>query len=278
MENPFNDNPFDDVKLQPQSGPEPEEKRANESYGFAPRPSRRGLYTVIAVIVMLTVAAVFARGSWLRIKNTEVTGLYTYSKERVLQQAGITEKTTYFGLNEDRIRKNIEDDRYLRYIGMEKIWPNGLILHVEERRRDANVLYMGIQYMISRDGMVLESSNSIQLDNGCIKVTGLNLRDIRFGAPLVCQDESQLEAVRLLLDELEIQGVTDQISELNVTSLESIYLVTLDGYTANVGSTEELRAKVGTVRAVVRELRNMGKTGGMIEATVPGQASYRPIQ
>ena len=39
------------------------------------------------------------------------------------------------------------------------------------------------------------------------KVTGLDLRDIRYGAPLVCQDESQLEAMTQLFEELEIQGV-----------------------------------------------------------------------
>ena len=68
------------------------------------------------------------------------------------------------------------------------------------------------------------------------------------------------------------------MAELNLSSLESIYIVTLDGFTANIGSAEELRAKIGTVRAVVRELRNREKKGGMIEATVPVQASYRPVQ
>ena len=246
------ENPFDNMPPRQQ----PEEKSATESYGFAPRPSRRGLYTVLAVIAMLTVAAIFVRGSWVRIKNTEVTGLITYTKQRVLEEAGITARSTYFNLNEKTIRRGIEDDRYLRYIGMEKLWPNGLILHVQERRRQGNVLFMGVQYVISSDGMVLESSNSINLDNGCAKVTGLDLRDIRYGAPLVCQDESQLEAMTQLFEELEIQGVLGEIAEMNLSSLE----------------------KVGTVRAVVQELRRRQAQGGMIEATVPGQASYRPIQ
>ncbi|MBQ9299022.1 MAG: FtsQ-type POTRA domain-containing protein [Clostridia bacterium] len=269
-------NPMDEMNMQPQR--QPEEKAATESYGFAPRPSRRGLYTVLAVIALLTVAAVFVRGNWLRIKNVEVTGLITYTRERVLEQAKITGKSTYFNLNENSIRRNIEGDRYLRYIGMEKIWPNGLILHVQERRPQGNVLFMGVQYVISPDGMVLESSNAIHLDNGCIKVTGLELRDIRYGAPLVCQDEAQRETMEQLFEELEIQGFLDQIAELNLSSLDSIYLVTLDGYTANIGSAEEMRAKVGTVRAVVAELRRRDQQGGMIEATVPGQASYRPVQ
>ena len=277
MENPMG-NPMDEQQFPPQPERAPEEKPATESYGFAPRPSRRGLITVIAAILLLTLAAVFVRGTWLRITDTEVTGLITYSKEQALRQAGITEKSTYFNLNEKRIQRNIEDDRYLRYLGMEKRWPNGLTLYLQERRRQANVLFMGVQYIVSADGMVLESSNVINLDNGCVKVTGLNIRDIRFGAPLICQDAAQLETMSTLMEELEAQGVLEKTSELNLTSLESIYIVTLDGYTANIGGAEELRAKIGTVRAVVLELRKRGLTGGMIEATVPGQASYRPLQ
>ena len=267
---------MDGMNHQPQRAPE--EKTASESYGFAPRPSRRGLYTVIAVLALLTIAAVFVRGRWLRITDVEVTGLITYPAERVLTQAGITGGSTYFNLNEKTIRANIEKDRYLSYIGMEKRWPNGLSLHVRERQPQGNVLYMGVQYVISSYGMVLETSNSIDLDNGCVKVTGLSIRDIRYSAPLVCQNAAQLETMEALFEELELQGVLGQISELNLSSLDSIYLVTLDGYTANIGDAEDMRAKIGTVRAVVAELRRTGEQGGMIEATVPGQATYRPLQ
>ena len=79
MENPMG-NPMDEQQFPPQPERAPEEKPATESYGFAPRPSRRGLITVIAAILLLTVAGVFVRGTWLRITDTEVTGLITYSK------------------------------------------------------------------------------------------------------------------------------------------------------------------------------------------------------
>ena len=269
MENP---------NVQPPQEEKKQERKATESYYPLQPPSRRGYYTVIAVILMLTVAALFARGHWLRIRDVEVTGLKHYTVEKIAAQAGITAKSTYFNLNESRVAANIEKDRYLRFDGMEKIWPNKVILHVYEREETFNLLNLGVQYILSADGMVLENTNNINLDNGCVKVTGLDVRDIRFGAPLICQDAAQLETMGALMDELELQGVLDKTSELNLTSLESIYIVTLDGYTANIGSAQDLRAKIGTVRAVVLELRKRGLTGGMIEATVPGQASYRPLQ
>ena len=269
MENP---------NVQPPEEEKRQERKATESYYPVQPPSRRGYYTVVAVILMLTVAALFARGHWLRIRNVQVPGLIHYTVEQIAAQAGITARSTYFNLDESRIAANIEKDRYLRVDGMEKIWPNTVILHIYERQQTFNLLNMGVQYILSADGMVLANSNKMQLDNGCVNVTGISVRDIRVGAMMICNNDSQMEALQALYDELSIQGFLGEISELNMTSLDSIYLVTLDGYTANIGSIDELRAKIGTVRAVVQELRREGESGGMIEATVPGQASYRPVQ
>ena len=63
---------------------------------------------------------------------------------------------------------------------------------------------------------------------------------------------------------------------MNVTNPESLYLVTRDGYTAHLGDLSELRAKIGTVRAVVYRLREMGQVGGRLEASIPGEVIYTP--
>ena len=254
------------------------EKKATDTYLFNGPPSRRGRYTVIGLIVLLIVAALFVRGRFLRIHDVEVPGLTRYSEAEVAARAGITAGSTYFNLNENRIRANIEKDRYLRFDGMEKVWPDKVILYVQERSETFNLLNMGVQYILSADGMVLANSNRMALDNGCVNVTGMSVRDIRVGAPVVCDDSEQMEVLLQLYEELIAQGALGEIAELNMTSLDSIYLVTLDGYTANIGDRTELRAKIGTVRAVVRALREAGDKGGMIEATSPGQATYRPVQ
>lgn len=270
------ENPRDNQQTEFNQTPRQQSVRGDrESYERRSRPSRRGLFTVIALLGMLLVAAVFARGRWLRIKNIEVDGLVRLTKAEVAQIAGITDRTTYFSLDEKKVRHNIENDIRLRFISMEKKWPDGVLLIVEERQKTANVVHMGVQYVISQDGMVLESSRSLSPDNGYLNVTGLDIRDIRYGAPVVCRDEYQLTAMGEIIEELKMQGVLSQTSELILSSLDSIYLVTVDGYTANIGTADRLRAKIGTVRAVVRELREMGKEGGMIEATIPGEASYR---
>ena len=109
------------------------------------RPAKRGLYTLIAVLVMLTVAAIFVRDQVFKIRDVEIRSVQNISQEEVMRLSGITATTSYFGLNEEKIRAGIESNRYLRFESMEKVWPNGVILNIQERQPCINVLNAGIQ-------------------------------------------------------------------------------------------------------------------------------------
>lgn len=241
------------------------------------RPAKRGLYTLIAVLVMLTVAAIFVRDQVFKICDVEIRSVQNISQEEVMRLSGITANTSYFGLNEEKIRAGIESNRYLRFESMEKVWPNGVILNIQERQPCINVLIAGIQYVVASDGMVLEAYALLRLDNGCIKTTGLNIRDIRVGSQIICYNSESLDAMLDIAAELDAQGCINEIAEMNLSDLNGILLVTIDSYIANIGNTQQLRPKIGTVRAVVSELRSRGLKGGTIEAIVPGEASYRPV-
>ena len=108
-------------------------------------------------------------------------------------------------------------------------------------------------------------------------ITGLKPKEMRVGQILQTGSSAQIEAFRALIQEVTLQGILGEISELNITDPESLYLITTDNFTAHLGSVENLRAKVGTVRAVVAYLRGEGSPGGMIEADIPGEAVYSPL-
>ena len=71
------------------------------------RPAKRGLYTLIAVLVMLTVAAIFVRDQVFKIRDVEIRSVQNISQEEVMRLSGITANTSYFGLNEEKIRAGI---------------------------------------------------------------------------------------------------------------------------------------------------------------------------
>ncbi|MBQ9263981.1 MAG: cell division protein FtsQ/DivIB, partial [Clostridia bacterium] len=159
----------------------------------------------------------------------------------------------------------------------EKQFPDSVILYVKERVPRANVQVMGVTYQMDEEGMILERLGNVQPSGDLITVTGFQTREIRVGSPIVATMASQMDAYEGLMQEVILQGFSDQVSELNLSNPDSLYLITKDGYTAHLGDGTELRAKIGTVRAVVAKLREMRRNGGMLEASVPGVATYMPM-
>lgn len=255
-----------------------QQNQMNELQSTARRPMKRGLFAVVALIVMLVVAGFVARNQMYRITTVEISGLRRMPYGDVLNLAGIGWNTSSLNLDEEKIREGINSNIYLDFRGYEKLDRNTIRLYVYERENVANVLYNGLQFTTSADGMVLSRSGSLALDNGCVTVTGMNLRDIRVASYMACHNESQMEAFIAVFEELELQKIRSEVAELNFSSLDSIYLVTTDGYTVNLGNVKDLRGKIGTMRAAIAELKKRGLKGGMLECSVSGIASYRPVE
>lgn len=247
----------------------------------APAPRRRlkpGVKTLLWTLTLIIAVAVILNEGVLRIRNVAVVGNERFGWAEIVAAAGLDQGVNYFAVEEAKIRDNLEQNRYLVYEGMEKHFPNGLTLYVRERTACANVQVMGVTYLLDDAGMVLERSGKQGVEDSLMVVTGFLAREVRVGKTLVPGLETQLAAYRALVQECELQGVLEQISELNLSDPDSLYLVTRDGYTAHLGDAQELRAKIGTVRAVIAKLREMGKYGGVIEAAVPAVATYTPAE
>ena len=245
-----------------------------------PRNRRSGAVTLIAILVLILAALVILNESLLRITKVAVVGNRTVSWDDVVTQAGLNRATGYFSVNETKIAQGINANRYLVYERLEKVFPDTLTIYVRERAPVVKVQEMGAVYYLDEEGMVLERYDRLLTGQGAndslMIVTGLKPKEMRVGRQMVAGTAAHMEAFRSLIQELTLQGYVNQISELNVNDPDNLYLITRDGYTAHLGNGENLRAKIGTVRAVVEKLREMEKKGGMLEAAVPGEAVYTP--
>ena len=248
------------------------------SYQPAPPARKRsGALTVVLTLAVLLAAVVLVNESLLRIRLVAVVGNEKIPWEQVVNDAGLRGGSSFFALNEKKIEEGINRNRYLVFEKLEKQFPDSVVIYVRERALRANVQVMGVTYQMDEEGMILERVGGVQTDNGLITVTGFQTREIRVGDVIVATMASQMEAYKELMGEVLRQGFSDQVAELNLSNPDSLYLITKDGYTAHLGNKEDLRAKIGTVRAVVEKLREMGKTGGMLEASVPAVATYMPM-
>lgn len=242
-------------------------------------PTRRKLRpgAKAALLSLLTVlaATVFLFGGLFRIRTIEVKGNRLFSADDVIREAGLHYGDGSFSVNENRVKDALEENHYLQFVAMEKRMPGTLILTVRERQAQVNVHVQGHTYLMDEEGMVLEESTE-GLVASLPLVTGVQARSAMVGKMIVPGNEDQLTVFQMLMDELIQQGYLKDVAELKVSDPESLYMLTRDGYTIHLGDGEQLRAKIGTARAVVAKLKEMNHQGGVIDASVPAVATYIP--
>lgn len=248
-----------------------------ETAGPPPTRRRSGVAAVVAILLTLGAVAVILNESVFRIRQVAVVGNAYRTWNEIVSLAKIDGRQSYFSLNEKEIAAGINSDRYLIFEKLEKNFPNGLTIYVRERRPIASIQQNSATYRLAADGMVLERAADEVYWEGIVMVTGLRPKELRVGRAVVAGSADHMEAFEQVLGELSIQGWAGQISELNLTDPDSLYLVTRDGFTIHLGDRTDLRAKIGTVRGVVDKLRDMGKKDGLIEASLPGEATYSPM-
>jgi len=243
----------------------------------APAPKRTGAWTVVALVALILAIVVILNETMLKISKVAVIGNDTVPWEDVIRAAGLDRPVSYFSVDEKKIAQGVQSNHLLIFERLEKQFPNGLTLYVRERKPVVLVQEMGAEYVLDEEGMVLsrrgkgeESQDSLMI------VTGLKPKDLQVGRVMTAGSSRHTEAYKALVQEVLLQGILSQVSELNMTDPDSLYLITVDGYTAHLGDTSQLRAKIGTARAVVAYLRQEGMTGGMLEVSIPGEAVYTP--
>lgn len=255
-----------------------DETEASVEPNEAPGLSRglKSLLTLLSVLVIGLCAMFIVRDNLLVIRHLTVNGIKNVPWQTVALSAGLNASSNYFNLDENKIREGINRNRYLVYLSMEKYFPSSLILNVKERIPAACIRYIGIDYIMADDGLILEKGEKLQLAEGMARISGLAIQDIRVGSVPSVRIPSQMTACTELVKELILQGLMANVTDISFSETGSIYMVTADGFTVHLGSGQYLRAKIGTVRGVLQELRKQQRQGGVIEATVPGEANYRP--
>ena len=253
---------------------ENEDSNDTHAEGFSPRQKKLILIFLIVSISMALI--LLLQNSVFRIQSVRVVGNTLVPWEQVVLSAGISKSSNYYNINETKIEEAINTNRYLKFKRLEKQYPNRLTLYVEERVPTACIKYIGVAYIVAEDGMILDKTKDLSLVSYLPLISGLHILSIYPGSIPTCGRVEQMPSCIQLLGELKKQGVLNEIEEINVAEPKGIYMITKDGFSVRIGNGDYLRAKVGTARAVLAELRRNNYSKGSVVITKPGEAMYRP--
>lgn len=245
------------------------------------KAARQTLKMTILVIAALAALAVLAYSQVFVIRDVMVVGNRYLLREEVVTQSSVKPGDNLLSLTAQKLKDRLEQNRYIEYVGHEFDYRGTLTLRISERLGMAVVYDLGYYYVLDESGMVLECTGSAY-PTGVAgpKVSGFIMEPnsrIAVGEYLPVHDRAQLEAMEMLIKELDATSMLGHASELNLKNIENTYLFTGEGTKIVFGDLDSLRTKMLIAREVLSVREEEGDLmGAKIDVSNGYNAHYIP--
>ena len=231
---------------------------------------------VILILAILVIVGGLVYGAVFQVREITVQGGVTIPENDIVKLSGITQGMNTFSIDDDLVERNIESNRYLSFVCVDKQLPDKVVIQVKERIPAAAVKYCGILYTMDNRGMVLEESLDTETDTGLVVVDGMNIHDCRVGSTIGLNDASQMKTFTEILVELKVMSGLHQVKELDLSNMDNLYIESRDGFTVRLGTAEGIHAKLRSMLLTLNHLRQEGYTDGTVDVSAPVNPTYIP--
>ena len=209
------------------------------------KPERRvNRAMLIVLLVLLFIAGAFAGLYYMTIVDSiTVTGCERYSADAVINLSGLYTGKNIFLYDLNAAEKSIETDPYLECVGIERVFPSGLRINVNERHEFAAVFTSaGAACIIDKEGYVLEVGR-VSGTEGLIPIYGLGAMGFSVGTA-IDNDKSLLRPYTVMEMLRSIVDRTWVIGSIDISNTSSVKLITPEGITVMLGDSVLIPQKI----------------------------------
>ena len=231
-------------------------------------------FLIIAAIIVAVVVLLYS--ALFQVRRITVTGNTTIPGQDIVRLSGLKIGQNSLTIDDEAVMRRVEGNRYLRCTLVDVQW-DSVTIHVKERVPMAWLNHNGMVVVLDNRGFVLEESlEAGAWQDTLIKVIGMDVRRSALGQNIALQSPAQLETYTRILVELKAMKGIDLLGELDMTSMDSIYLATRDGFYVRLGSENSIHEKLRAFLIARDKVIELGYSGGTIDVTDPGRPTYSP--
>lgn len=238
---------------------------------------RARIYLVLFLLLVVIAGSAYACSEAMRVREVVVLGCEVKDPARVVDLASIAKEESVFKLKFKEIRAKIDADPYFDVETIRYVFPDKLRIQVHERKAGAVIHYLDSIIVVDETGYILEVRQNLG-DLSLPVISGLRLTEgYEVGGTVTSSQPSQLDAMGVILAQLQSQNATQLISEINLDTISDLWMTTVSGYEVHLGNFENMESKIRWLRAVEPILVSEGYIGGTITVSTGKNASYLPL-
>ncbi|MBR4082556.1 MAG: FtsQ-type POTRA domain-containing protein [Clostridia bacterium] len=233
---------------------------------------------VLTVMILVAICGVLY-GAVFRVRTVHVDGNVYIPDEEIIRLAGVEYGGSILSVDEQVAMRGVNNNHYLIFDGMDKLYPSTVVITVRERTPAAVMNYCGINYVIDNKGMVLEETEDIDAYPGLPEVSGMDIvgaYGATVGRKLNVNSSIQLEAMSNILIELRVLSAEAEVTMVKMSNLSQLLLETREGYAINLGGYERIHEKLKAMIFIKDYLNGQGSQPGTIDVSEPTAPTFIP--
>ncbi len=224
---------------------------------------------VIVVILLLASALLFVCYQLFTVRSIIIEGSAPHDYIRSI--CGLEEGKSIFFSDTKAAYKIIEEEPWLKPVEVKKVYPDKIIITVQQREIAAYVENGDVLLAIDEECVVLRAEQTENADLPVI--TGLKADVFEVGKTIGCADKFLLEVAKKVI--IELEGREMDIEKIDVSFAANIVLETKQGMSIELGDDTQLGDKLRLAQATIEELSSRGDTAGILDVSAVTSAYYR---
>lgn len=229
---------------------------------------------VVILLLILLAGMGFLGYHLLNIKTIEVSGCEKKTPEYVVRLSGLAIGTNILKIDDAHIRESIEKDPYLKFIKIERIFPDKAVIVIGERKPAALMKAQGTHLLLDSEGYVLEMKDDVSGLKYPV-VDGIDISSCAIGKQIGFVDKAQQLAMQTLVNEIYAKDADSFIAEIDLININDIRLKSVSGIKISFGNYGMLEKKILWIKKVLEKLQAEGKSGGTLDVSSGDSATYR---
>lgn len=243
--------------------------------------TRRSVHPwAVVVVILAALLAVFGPvlyRSVFGVRSITVTGNSYVSTDEVITSSGIRYGQSIFGVKADQVRDGVNANRYLEFVSVTRHYPSTVLITVTEHTPRVKMMWMGMLLIIGENGVVLERTSDIDIPVHVPEIIGMSVESVSVGEPIVFKVSGQGEAIENILDAIELQGMVGEVTEINISSPDSLSLMMESGLQVLLGDESHIQQKIALMRDTIPRLAALqSMNGGTLNVSSGVAADYQP--
>ena len=212
------------------------------------------LIAILIVAILFFISTPLFNITQITVKNNN-----KISSDTIESISGLNTGENIYKLSKKEIINNIKKNPYIESVEIKRKLPGSIEIYVKERQA-TYVIEVGTGFMtINNQGYMLELE---QENTGMTVITGFSTKqeEIIEGRRLNEADLSKLETVLKIMDSINVNGITEKVTEINVSNKQNYTLVFGEEQkTAYLGDASDISTRVFKLKNIL--IKEKGKVG-----------------